>query len=189
MTQAKPKSIKPDSAKWTLERYHDAIATGVITDWNVELLEGVITPVSPEKPIHWYRGDQAARYIEKLVGEQALVRFNAPITLSATERNPDIAVVKPLGEEYALRHPGPEDILLLVEVAESRPERELKDKMAIYARAGIQDYWVLDLQSSRLVVHRSPEESLYNSVADLTEGMIKPLMLDVDIQVGRLLGR
>ncbi|MDJ0705925.1 MAG: Uma2 family endonuclease [Leptolyngbyaceae cyanobacterium MO_188.B28] len=189
MTQAKPKPIEPDSAKWTLERYHDAIASGVISDWNVELFEGVITPVSPEKPIHWYRGDQAARYIEKLVGEQALVRFNSPITLSTTERNPDIAIVKPLGEEYASRHPGPDDILLLVEVAESRPERDLKDKMAIYARAGIQDYWVLDLPSSQLVVHRSPEDHLYNSVVNFTEGTIKPLLLDVDILVGRLLGR
>lgn len=189
MTQAKLKPLEIPAAVWSLERYHNAIETGVIADWDVELLEGIITPVAPESPRHWYRGDKTSEYLKSALGSRAKVRFNAPITLSSTERNPDVAIVQPLDEEYEQHHPRPENIYWLIEVADSQPSRDLKDKQPIYARAGIKEYWVINLKQNELHVLRHPKGDRYTFNKIWTEPTISPLSFpDVILDVQKLLG-
>ncbi|MCG8363835.1 MAG: Uma2 family endonuclease [Pseudanabaenales cyanobacterium] len=188
MTQANPRQPEIPPAKWSMQRYHEAIEAGIISDWNVELIEGVITPVSPETPQHWYRGNKTAKYLESILGDRAEVRFNSPITLSETERNPDVAIVHPLDTAYEQRHPGPKDIYWLIEVAVSQPPRDLKTKKAVYAKAGIKEYWVIDLKKWELHVFRHPEGEHYTFEEIWDTETITPLEFpDIAIDVERLL--
>jgi Uma2 family endonuclease len=83
---------------------------------------------------------------------------------------PDISVLADTGGEYAKRHPRGDELLLVVEVADTSLRQDLITKRDLYARASVAEYWVLDLQSRRLIVHRHPEHGEYRETTILNEG-------------------
>ncbi len=108
-------------AKWSVEDYHLMIESGVLNNRSVELLEGEIIEMSPEGPLHSATNDNAAEYLRELLRGTARIREAHPITLISSEPEPDIAVVRLTNTNYTDRHPYPEDIYWLVEIAaESR---------------------------------------------------------------------
>ncbi len=116
--------IKCDSAmktlaKWSVHDYHQMIQAGILRDRRVELLAGEIVEMSPESPIHYSTAKRGAKYLEELLIDKADVRFNGPITLSNSEPEPDIAIVRLPESAYNHRHPQPEDIFWIVEVAKT----------------------------------------------------------------------
>ena len=120
----------------------------------MELLAGEIVEMSPETPIHYNTAKRGARYLEELLAGKADVRFNGAITLPDSESEPDIAIVRLPESAYNDRHPEPEDIFWLVEVAKTSLKKDVDLKASIYARAEIQEYWVLDLSAKRMIVFR-----------------------------------
>ncbi|BBD70192.1 hypothetical protein NIES4072_65580 [Nostoc commune NIES-4072] len=89
------------AAKWTLEEYHHMIKAGILDDRQVELLRGEIVEIFAEGEPHAYSRNEAGEYLAKLLGDQAKVRQDSPITLpNNSEPEPDIAVVQNLGREY-----------------------------------------------------------------------------------------
>jgi Uma2 family endonuclease len=175
--------------RWTIADYHHMIKSGLLVGRSVELLNGQIVDMAPELPIHRATYRRGVKYLESLLGDRAIVFSAAPITLpSDGEPQPDISIVRPPESRYDLRHPGPDDIYWLIEVANSSLTYDLGEKAQAYARDHIQDYWVLDIASKRLWVHRDPENSKYYAIEPLTSGIITPLaMPDIKIQVERLL--
>ncbi len=116
------------------------------------------------------------------------VRFNGPITLTDSEPEPDIAIVRLPESLYDDRHPGPEDILWIVEVARSSLKQDLETEPEIYATAGIREYWILDLSSKRVLVLRNPRGNEYLEKLEITDGAIAPLAFaSIEISVKRLL--
>jgi Uma2 family endonuclease len=87
-----------------------------------------------------------------------------------TEPEPDLAVTIEPTTAYAARHPGPDDLVLAVEVADSSLEFDLTTKALLYARAGIRGYWVADIASRQVHVHRNPAEDGYRSIERLVCG-------------------
>ncbi|HAC65441.1 MAG TPA: hypothetical protein DCF68_18400 [Cyanothece sp. UBA12306] len=175
-------------AKWSIDDYHRMIETGIIRDRHVELLGGEIVEMSPETPIHYITAKRGTRYLENLLSGKADVRFNGPITLSDSEPEPDIAIVRLPESAYQNCHPTPQDIFWIIEVAKTSLKKDLEIKMAIYATAGIQEYWVLDLSKKQVIVLRKPQESKYIEEYIIREGMITPLAFpDVCISVNQLL--
>jgi Uma2 family endonuclease len=83
---------------------------------------------------------------------------------------PDIAVLAETGGEYGKRHPRGDELLLVVEVADTSLRQDLTTKRDLYSRASVAEYWVLDLQSRRLIVHRHQEQGEYRETAILNEG-------------------
>lgn len=108
-----------------------------------------------------------------------------PITLADSEPEPDIAIVRGSWPNYRQRHPGPEDIFLLVEISDSSLTKDLELKKSIYAAAGIQEYWVLDLTKLRLIMFRNPQRDNYQSRQEFQEGAIAPIAFP-DIEISRL---
>ncbi len=151
------------------------IEAGILGDRRVELLEGEIVEISPEGPTHAFYGEEIADYLRSCLGEKALVREARPITLSDSEPEPDIAVVKPPRIRYRDRHPGPDDIFLLIEVSQSTQAYDLGDKQKAYAAAGIQEYWVVDLKAKQMTVFRQPARTSYLSRLEVRMGAIAPL--------------
>lgn len=143
--------------RWTIQQYHTAGQINLLGEERLELLDGDIVTVPVPDPIHEAAVRRLLRYLLSMLGERAHVEKVMAIALSQySEPVPDIAVVKISEDDYATAHPTPQEIYLLIEIANSNPERETKAKRLIYAEAGISDYWVFDLENHAMRVFRTP---------------------------------
>jgi len=173
--------------KWAVEDYHQMIEAGILQNRAVELLAGEIVEMSPEKPSHTFYGEELADYLRVSLTGKALIREARPITLANSEPEPDIAVVKSPRERYRFCHPQPEDIFWLIEISDSTLAKDLQLKSTIYAAAGIEEYWILNLQKKQLIVFRSPQGREYLSQQIITQGTVSPLAFpEVEVSVERL---
>jgi Uma2 family endonuclease len=174
--------------KWTLDRYHQAVAAGVFDEQAVELLKGELVVMPPEGEPHVVYLMSATDYLRHQLGERATIRESHPITLAdASEPEPDIAVVVPPIGRYLAHHPYPEDIFWLVEFANTTLDKDLGIKKEIYAAAGIQEYWVVNLKALYLKVFRELTPNGYRTELTLTEGAIAPIAFpDVQIEVKKM---
>jgi Uma2 family endonuclease len=175
--------------KWTLDRYHQAIAAGIFDDRSVELLQGEIVLMPSEGVPHAYSNTEVRDYLIGLLGDRVKIRDAKPVTLpNDSEPAPDIAVVKPLGKLYLDHHPYPDDIFLLIEFSQTTLSKDLGQKKSIYAEAGIKEYWVINLNETQLSVFRDLVDGKYTTELTLTEGAIAPQSFpDIQIQVANLL--
>jgi Uma2 family endonuclease len=121
-------------AKWSVNDYHRMIEAGILKDRRVELLAGEIVEMSPETPIHYNTAKRGAKYLEELLSDRADVRFNGLITLSNSQPEPDIAVVRLPESNYNDRHPEPQDIFLIIEVAKTSLRKDLDNLTCCYYR-------------------------------------------------------
>ncbi|MBW4676340.1 MAG: Uma2 family endonuclease [Desmonostoc geniculatum HA4340-LM1] len=178
-------------AKWTIDEYHRMIAAEILSDRQVELLQGEIIEMSPEGEPHAYRSDEAAEYLANLLGERAKVRAAKPITLpNNSEPEPDIAIVQRLGREYLLHHPYPENIFWVIEYANSSLDKDLEIKSKIYAQAGILEYWLVNLRKLHLVVFRDILDGEYATKQTFTTGIIQPLAFpDVSVLIEQIINK
>ncbi|MGV2827847.1 Uma2 family endonuclease [Myxosarcina sp. GI1(2024)] len=159
-------------AKWSVEDYHLMIESGVLSDRSVELLEGDIVEMSPEGPLHRFINDTAAEYLRELLRGQAKVFEAHPITLANSEPEPDIAVVRLPNTNYLTRHPYPDDIYWLIEISNTTLEEDLGKKKKIYAKANINEYWVIDLKTTELTIFREPSANDYKTKFTVSYGTI-----------------
>ena len=175
-------------AKWSIDEYHRMIETGILYQRKVELLAGEIVEMSPETPIHYNTAKRGAKYLEELLADKAEVRFNGPITLTDSEPEPDIAIVKLPELAYDNRHPQPEDIFWVIEVAKTSLKKDLELKSTIYAAAHIQEYWILDLSAKQIIVMRNPQNEIYTQQQVITGGIITSLAFpNIQVSAQRLL--
>ena len=120
----------------------------------------------------------------------ARIREAHPITLRSSEPEPDIAVVRLSKTNYSDRHPYPEDIYWLVEISNTTIEEDLGRKKKIYANAGINEYWVINLKTKEIIIFREPSGDDYKTQFTANEGTITPISFpNIQIEVKTLLGR
>ncbi|MDJ0595217.1 MAG: Uma2 family endonuclease [Pleurocapsa sp. MO_226.B13] len=175
-------------AKWSVDDYHLMIESGVLNNRSVELLEGEIVEMSPEGPLHRFTNDTVAEYLRELLRGRAKVFEAHPITLSNSEPEPDIAIVRLPNSNYLTRHPYPEDIYWLIEISNTTLEEDLGRKKKIYANAGIDEYWVINLKTKEIIIFREPSGNDYKTKFTVNEGTITPIAFqDIQIEVAKLL--
>lgn len=174
--------------KWTLDRYHAAIDAGLFEDQPVELLQGDIIVMTPEREPHAAYSSDTAEILRRQLGERAAVRETKPVTLpNGSEPVPDIAIVQPPLRRYLDHHPRPEEIFWLIEYANTSLAKDLGFKKQIYAQAGVAEYWVVDLQKGRLKVFRDGAAGDYQTELTQTEGTISPLSFpEIAVDVAQL---
>ncbi|TYQ28959.1 Uma2 family endonuclease [Pseudanabaena sp. UWO311] len=148
---------------WSCADYHQMIEAGVLDeDDRVELLEGKIVCMSPQRPFHAASVQLSSRLLFKLLGARAEIRIQLPVTLgNDSEPEPDIAVVRFENHEYSFRHPEVSDIYLLIEVADWTISKDRKQKARIYGKHQVLEYWILDLQKRQVYIFRQPEDGSY----------------------------
>jgi Uma2 family endonuclease len=175
-------------AKWTIEQYHELVATGILDDRRVELLEGDIVEMAPEGMPHAVYCGRTVEYLRELLSGRAKVRETHPITLpNNSEPEPDVAIVRSPDTQYLAHHPYPEDIYWLIEYSDTTLAKDINAKQRIYAQAGILEYWVVNLQASELIVFRDEGNDGYQTETKLTSGSISPLSFpDIEVEVKRL---
>lgn len=174
--------------RFSLEEYHQLIESGGFDeDSRVELIEGVIADMSPKTAEH----ENAIRWLtHSLVGavdpERHRVGVQTALTLAASEPEPDLAVI-PVDAPRPY-HPATAD--LVIEVAVSSQDRDLRRKPTLYARAGIPEYWVVDLDAGHVVVHRNPTDTGYQAITEIpADGSIDAQALALPrLEVAELLG-
>ncbi len=143
--------------RFTVDEYHRMIQMGLLTeDEPVELLEGWIVPKMPRNPNHDATIELAQETLRGRLPPGWRVRVQSAITTADSEPEPDVAVVRGGPRERLSRHPGPQDIALLIEVADSSLAHDRDDKGHLYARARIAFYWIINLVDSQVEVYTDP---------------------------------
>ena len=172
---------------WTVKEYHRMAEAGIFDeDERVELLEGKIIWMSAIGTAHRSAVGRTDYLIKNLLQNRAWVSIQDPIQLdNYSEPEPDIAVVKIDPLDYADHHPTPDEVYLVIEVADTTFKKDCETKGKAYAAAGIVDYWVLDVINRQLHAFREPSVNGYKSEVILEENeSVSPLKfpdLKIDI--------
>jgi Uma2 family endonuclease len=182
----------PAARRFSVDEYHQMAAAGILTeDDPVELIEGAIVEMPPMGSRHAACVSRLDRLLNALVGDQAIVRAQLPVRIDAhSEPEPDLALAGARVDFYGSAHPLPGDVLLVIEVAESTVGYDRTMKAPLYARAGIAEYWLIDLHGERVDVHRDPAEGSYRTVRVFRRGerLTIEALPSVAIQVDAILG-
>lgn len=159
----------------TVEEYYRMAETGILrADDRVELIEGEIVDMVPTGSRHAGNVEYLAEMLRRAVGPSAFVRVQNPIRLNPySELQPDLAVVRPRADFYKTAHPQAADVFLVVEVAESSLAFDRDIKAPLYARHGIPEMGLVDLDGRQLHVFTSPGAEAYSqSRAFASPGLI-----------------
>ncbi len=158
--------------------YYRMGEAGILGDSDrVELLEGQLVDMSPIGPRHAIVTANLNALLVTAFAGRALVRCQDPVVLDdGSEPQPDFALVQRPWRGYPHTHPGPDDIFLLVEVADSSLDFDRTVKLKLYARAVIREVWIVDLTTDSVLVHRGPSGGEYASVVRAEA----PAMLEVE---------
>lgn len=155
---------------FTTDEFHRMGEAGILSeDDRVELIEGEIVQMSPIGSPHASCVDRLNALFTRRFGRRAIVRVQSPIVLSRhSEPQPDLAILKPRADFYAQKHPGPSDVLLVVEVDDTSAEYDRFTKLALYARAGIAEVWLIDVVRKRMEIYRRPTLRSYRERQEVT---------------------
>jgi Uma2 family endonuclease len=182
----------PTDLIWRLsvDQYHAMISTGILTeDDPVELLEGWLVVKMPQNPPHRVVVKLIQQTLERLVPDNWYVDTQSPITTADSEPEPDVVVVRGDTRQYLDRHPGPQDLALVVEVADATLQRDRVLKRRIYALAGIPTYWIANLSESKFEVYSEPSGASvqpdYRQQRDFGPVDQVPLVID-GVEIGRI---
>jgi Uma2 family endonuclease len=160
-------------------------------DSRVELIDGDLIAMCPIGPRH---ADEIDRLVELLVPRlvgRAILRVQNPVRLGDhSEPQPDLMVVNRRENGYASAHPGPADVLLLIEVMDSSADYDRGTKLGLYARFSIVEVWLIDLNEDRVELHRAPLDGTYTDRlirgrgTSISPAALPDLILDVDAILG-----
>jgi Uma2 family endonuclease len=176
---------EPTRHRFTVEDYHRMGRAGIFSeDDRVELIEGEVVDIAPMGSEHAACVDRLSDVLGRLLRSQVIVRMQNPIRLSAySEPQPEVALVRRRPDYYRTGHPGPEDILLVVEVADTSVEQDRR-KIVLYGRAGIPEAWLVDLTRATVEVYKCPAPRGYDDVLVLRRGQPLTLQAFPDLRLG-----
>jgi Uma2 family endonuclease len=160
-------------------------------DDRVELIEGEIIQMPPIGSPHASGVKRVTRLFHVGLGDTVVVSVQDPLRLSnQSEPVPDVILLRPRSDFYAASHPTAADVLLLVEVSDTTLTYDLRRKVPLYAREGVPEVWVVDLNGQRVLVYRDPSPTGYRVSLILHRGdRLAPLAFpDLDLAVDDILG-
>lgn len=150
----------------TVEQYHRMGEAGVFApDVRIELIEGQVVEVAPLGSRQYAAISRLSRLLIQAIGDRALVSPQMAIRLDRmSELEPDLAIYKPRDDFYATALPTGADALLVVEIADTTLDYDVRVKGPLYARHGVPEYWIFDLPARALRVFRQPRGDEYTKV-------------------------
>ena len=178
MTKPKRTTPVPVPLKWTVAEFHKHCSTPEMRAKRPYLINGVIWEQGEMNPPHAYVLTQAHSALQKVVPTGLLIRNQLALVFDLhTDPEPDLAVVQGVASDYRRDHPKTAE--LVIEVSDTTLYEDRTTKAEQYATAGIADYWILDVNSEKLIVHRQPDAGgSYGEVHTYgKEDSISPLVL------------
>jgi Uma2 family endonuclease len=141
----------------SVAQYHQMIDAGILTeDDPVEFLNGWLVQKMTKNPPHSVSTGLTRTVLERFIPVGWFVDVQEPVTTETSEPEPDVTVVRGERRQYTERHPRPDDVGLLVEVADSTLARDRGTKKQLYARNRISIYWIVNLIDNQIEVYTDP---------------------------------
>jgi len=165
---------------FTVDEYHRMGEAGVFTeDDRIELLAGEIVVMTPIGSRHASCVSRLNRLFSRQLGDDSLVRIQDPVQLDDySEPEPDVVVVKARDDFYDGAHPRASDVLLLIEVADTSAASDRAEKIPLYARSGVPEVWIVDLNTNQVDVYRGPSRDRYQEHQTVgRDGLLRPAAL------------
>ncbi|MBD1806481.1 MAG: Uma2 family endonuclease [Symplocastrum torsivum CPER-KK1] len=159
-------SIELLRRRFTIKQYHQMAEAGILTeDDRVELIRGEIVEMTPIGRRHAACVDRLNEMFILRLAQATIVRVQNPVELDDnSEPQPDLVLLRRRADFYEAGHPQAEDILLLVEVADTTVEADRDVKILLYANSGIAEVWLVDINAQCLEVYRQPSENGYQII-------------------------
>jgi hypothetical protein len=160
--------------RFNVDEYYAMARAGILAeDERVELLDGEVVVMTPIGIRH---ADCVRRLIDtfsRRFARRAILQVQNPVRLDGySEPEPDVALLRPPLDRYAGAHPKPEDVLLIVEVADTSLTGDRALKLPRYAVAGIAEVWIVNVEEREVEVYRQPSGTRYADVQHLREGSV-----------------
>ncbi len=158
-------SVRSRVHPMSVDTYHRLAALGMV-DENVELLRGIMVAKTSKSPLHELVAQKLMKHLLAQAPPGLEIRREGPLTLRDSEPEPDLSVVRGSPDDWAEAHPT--TALLVVEVAVSSLELD-RSKSAIYAEAGIPEYWMICPEDRAATLYRQPSPHGYLQQIAVTE--------------------
>lgn len=158
--------------RFTVDEFHRMGEVGIFSeDDRVELINGEIIEMTPIGSRHSRCVRSIDRWLQKLLGDEAVVSAQQPLKLANDgEPIPDVAVLNPRADEYGDSHPTGADALLVIEVADTSALYDRNSKRDLYVGGGVPEYWVVDLNAGSVAVFRAPEGGTFTEYREYRRG-------------------
>jgi len=171
------------ATNFTLRQYERMVESGAFDGENrerVEFIRGEIRKMSPIGYRHCLVVDLLSRWsFDNLTGDQATIRIQGSVQIPSLSSQPEPDILWLAPRLYSKGHPTTDDILLVIEVAESSVAYDTGEKAQLYAEAGVADYWVFNLVEDCVEVYRQPQATGYKSLTTYREQEeVRPLAFD-----------
>ncbi|BAY47346.1 hypothetical protein SAMD00079811_49640 [Scytonema sp. HK-05] len=178
--------------KFTVEQYHKMAESGILAgDDRVELIRGEIIEMSPIGTKHAGCVNRLVNLLIQRLGKRIILAPQNPVVLNNnSEPQPDVTLLQPREDFYENAHPQPNDIFLIIEVADTTVKYDREVKIPLYAEDNITEVWLVDINEQCVEVYREPTADGYQSVQKLTRGESLAIQAfgDVNITVDEILG-
>jgi Uma2 family endonuclease len=173
-------TINAPYRRFSVEEYHRLAQLGILKeDDKVELIQGEIVEMSPIGPKHASTVTRIVRLLTEIFKDAYLISPQNPIQLGTeSEPEPDVVILKERVDFYATGHPKAEDVIFIIEVADSTLQYDTAVKLPLYAQAGIAEYWIVDLQQHQLIIHTLPNQATYQQcqIFQIGEEVLSPVL-------------
>lgn len=184
-------ATRPATRRFTVDEYYRMAEAGVLgPEDRVELIDGEIIEMAPIGSRHAACVVALTQLLSAQAGNEALVSVQNPVRLNdLSEPEPDLMLLRPRADRYAGGHPGPDDVLLLIEVADTTQAFDQNVKVPRYAAAGISEVWLVDLGAGVVEVYREPGAGGYATavVARTTDTVAPVLLPELKVEIGSVL--
>lgn len=158
--------------RWSVAQFECAVALGLFSpEQRIELLEGELYERPMENPPHAYTTDAVYDLLARTLDLSTCFLRNQH-ALPLTEDSapiPDLAVIRGKRSDFTQNHPTAEDVLLVIENSDATVSQDRNAKAEVYAEAGIQEYWTVNLDRRRLEIYRDPNGNKWGTNLKLTE--------------------
>jgi Uma2 family endonuclease len=185
-------SVQVEKWVFTVDEYHRMSEAGILSEADrVELIEGEIIKMSPIGKQHAACVKRLNAILSRKAGDAAIISVQDPIRLDDySEPQPDVALLRPREDFYSRELPGAEDVLLIIEVADTSVEYDRSVKLPLYAKANISETWLANIKEDRIEAYSQPVNGIYQNgrLVKRGESLSPESLPDLTIAVEEILG-
>jgi Uma2 family endonuclease len=167
-------SVEVERWLFTVDDYYRMAETGILSeDARVELIDGEVVKMSPIGSRHIFCVNRVTKLFHDGVGESAIVSVQNPVRLNDySEPQPDLALLKPPDDKYRHTLPQPDDVLLVIEVADTSVDFDRSVKIPLYGQAGIAEAWLIALPNDAVEIYSNPVSGVYHDFKTAGRGEV-----------------
>ena len=184
--------IEPTRRRFNVDEYYAMAEAGILgIDERVELIDGEIITMSPIGPEHAASVDVGTHFLIPVVRDRAIVRVRGHVRLDDyNQPEPDLILLKWRDNFYRYQAPGPDDVLLIIEVSDSSLSYDRNTKLPLYARFSVPEVWIANIPPRVVETYRDPVDGEYTDSRVYQPGeMVSPSAFeDVEVSVSRFIG-